>query len=128
MNNEVISAILLGAIPITAGTVVAYWHRATRGTWRQWPAGRSLMGLLGIITVGFAYGVVNRFLGNYPAKFAVAVLLYALFIGAIIFIGLTIRKETILGKAKANHPASAPPAPSSNIDMTVASEKEEIHD
>lgn len=127
MTNELFSAILLTIISITATVVVIYWHVATGGTWRQWPAGRSLMGLLGIIAVGFGFGVVNRFLGAYPAKYAVAVLLYALFVGAIIFIGLTIRKETIRGKAKANHP-SVPPPVAGNVDMTVATEKEEAHD
>lgn len=126
MNNELLSAILLGLIPLTAGTVVIYWHRATRGTWREWPAGRSLMGLLLIITVGFGYGVVNRFLGQYPARYGIAVALYVLFIGAIIFIGWTIRKELRRGEAKAAHPASAPATGA--IDITVATEKESSDD
>lgn len=138
MNNELVSAILLGLIPLTAGTVIFYWNHATGGrlrprkghwcpvgTWREWPAGRSLMGLLGIITVGFAYGVLNRFLGQYPAKFAVAVALYALFIGAIIFIGFTIRKELRVGAAKAAHPANPPVTGS--IDITVASDPDPDH-
>ena len=126
MNNELLSAVLLGIIPLTAGTVVVYWHFATKGTWRQWPAGRSLMGLLGIITVGFSYGVVNRFLGAYPAKFAVAVALYALFIGAIIFIGWTIRREMKRGQSMDQHPSSHPPT--GTIDITVANDKEPSHD
>lgn len=126
MNNELLSAVLLGLIPLVAGTVVIYWHTATRGTWRQWPAGRSLMGLLGIITVGFAYGVLNRFLGQYPARFAIAVALYALFIGAIIFIGLTIRKELRRGQSIQHHPSNQPNT--GTIDITVATDKEPSHD
>lgn len=122
MNNELISAILLGIIPLVAGTVCIYWHVATKGTWRQWPAGRSLMGLLAIITVGFGYGVVNRFLGPYAAKYAVAVGLYALFVGALVFIGLTIRKEMRSGKAKstAKYPIHTGP-----VTVIVATTNEE---
>lgn len=123
MNNETISAVLLGGIALVAGLVVVYWHIATKGTWRHWPAGRSLMGLLGIITVGFGFGIVNRHLGDYPAKFPIATALYAAFLGALIFIGATIRAEMRAGKARARaksaHPTTAP------VTIVVASTNEE---
>lgn len=126
MNNETISAILLGGIALVAAAVVVYWHLATRGTWRHWPAGRSLMGLLAIITVGFGFGVINRFLGDYPAKFPLATALYAAFLGALIFIGSTIRAEMRAGKARANakknHPSTAP------VTIVVATTNEENPD
>lgn len=122
MNNELVSAILLGIIPLTSGIVSVYWHLATRGTWRNWPAGRSLMALLLIITAGFTYGVINRFLGAYPARYAIAVGLYALFVGAIIFIGLTIRKEMRLGKQRLT---SKSPPHTGPVTVTVASTNEE---
>lgn len=128
MNNELISAILLGLVAFSAGTVCAYWHLATRGTWRDWPAGRSLMGLLGIITVGFGYGVVNRFLGAYPSKYAVAVLLYALFIGAIWVIGFTIRHELRRGHTKTQHPSNHCSPATGSIDLPVATDKEPFDD
>ena len=32
-----------------AFVVILYWHLSTKGTWKDWPAGRSLMTLLMII-------------------------------------------------------------------------------
>lgn len=123
MNNETISAVLLGAIALVAGAVVVYWHIATKGTWRHWPAGRSLMGLLIIIMAGFGFGVINRYLGDYPAKFPIATALYGLFLGALAFIGSTIRAEMRAGKARARAkdttPSTAP------VTIVVASTNEE---
>jgi hypothetical protein len=123
--NDIISAALLGIISVVAGWVIIYWHIATKGTWRAWPAGRSLMGLLGIIAVGFSYGVLNRFLGQWPGRAVVSILLYALFVGAIIFIGLTIRKEMRTGKAKAK---SKFPIHTGPVTVIVATKNEETPD
>ena len=123
MNNETISAILLAAIAITAGSVIIYWHMANKGTWRQWPAGRSLMGLLGIITVGFAFGAANRWLGDYATKYHFATALYGLFLGALFFIGSTIRSEMRAGKARAKAKDSTGP-----VTIIVASNNEEKTD
>lgn len=98
--SPVLNAILLGMIPLSSGTVIAYWWWKTRGTWMKYPAGRSLMGLLGIIFVGFGFGVVNFFLGQYPARLAISFTLYLAFITAIILIGFTIRAEMRTGKKK----------------------------
>lgn len=109
--NNFLSGIFLALIPVSSGAVIAYWWWKTRGTWMRYPAGRSLMGLLGIIFVGFGYGVVNRILGDYPAKSAVGFGLYVLFVGAIIAIGFTIRAEMRIGKKRlrAKHPAHTGP-------------------
>lgn len=120
MTTETISAILLGLISLTAGGVVLYWHLATRGTWRRWPAGRSLMGLLSIISIGFGFGAMNRHLGNYPAKFALAAVLYSLFWLALLFIGTTIRAEMRAGKARASAASSTGP-----VTVAVACTNEE---
>jgi small-conductance mechanosensitive channel len=117
--NDIISAVLLGIISLVAGWVAVYWHVATKGTWRQWPAGRSLMGLLAIITVGFGFGVVNRFLGQYPARSAVGIILYTLFVGAIIIIGLTVRAEMRAGKRKLRQKK---PDANGPVTVTVATE------
>lgn len=120
--QDYIAAGLLGIISLVAGTVALYWHRATKGTWRDWPAGQSLMGLLAIITVGFGFGVINRFLGQYPGRAVIGIVLYALFVGAIIWIGLTVRKEMRRGKAKLRdkHPTHTGP-----VNVTVASKNDE---
>ena len=121
--NDIISAALLGIISVVAGWVAIYWHVATKGTWRDWPAGRSLMGLLAIITIGFGYGVVNRFLGpNWPLRPVVSILLYALFVGAIIVIGLTVRSEMRAGKRKQRQKYPTHTGP---VAVIVASKNEE---
>jgi hypothetical protein len=106
-----LSFILLALIPLSSGTVIAYWWWATRGTWVRYPAGRSLMGLLSIIFVGFGYGVTNRIFGDYPGRPIVAFVMYVLFVAAIIAIGFTIRAEMRAGKRhlKKKHPLHTGP-------------------
>jgi hypothetical protein len=120
--NDIISAALLGVISIVAGWVAVYWHLATKGTWRQWPAGRSLMGLLAIIAVGFGFGVVNRFMGMYPGRSVVGIVLYALFVAAIVVIGLTVRSEMRAGKKKQREKKPTHTGP---VVVVVASQNEE---
>ena len=123
--QDIISAVLLGIISLVAGWVAAYWHLATKGTWRDWPAGQSLMGLLSIITVGFAFGVFNRLAGQYWGRSVVGIILYALFVGAIIWIGLTIRKEMRRGKQRTR---SKYPTHTGPVTVVVASKNEEKTD
>lgn len=123
--QDIISAVLLGIISLVAGWVAAYWHLATKGTWRDWPAGQSLMGLLSIITIGFGFGVFNRIAGQYPGRPVVGIILYALFVGAIIWIGLTIRKEMRRGKQRTR---SKYPIHTGPVTVVVASKNEEKTD
>lgn len=109
-------------ISAIAWWVIIYWWKATRGSWWNYPAGRSLMGLLGIIAVGFGWGVLSRILGDYPGRSIIAVVMYLTFIGALIAIGLTIRAEMKAGKQriKAKHPTHSGP-----VVVTVAENHEE---
>lgn len=118
----IISAILLGLICLIASTVIIYWHTTTRGSWRSWPAGQSLMGLLIIIAVGFGVGALNRFLGEYLAKDYILIGLYASFAGALVVIGLTVRKEMREGKARLLTKQKATAGP---VTITVATLNEE---
>lgn len=123
MQTPIINSLLLGLISLASFIVIAYWWVATKGTWRQWPAGRSLMGLLGIIAVGFGFGVINALIGvqGYPAKPYIGFALYVVFVGSIIFIGFTIRREMSRGRSIEHHPASAHPT-TGTIDITVATD------
>jgi hypothetical protein len=122
MTAPLINVICIGIVSAIAFETVWYWHRGTRGTWRDWPAGRSLMYLLLIIAFGFGYGILNQFLGQYGARPFVGFGLYLLFIAALIIIRLTIRKELRTGRSKAAHPSTQ------TIDITVATEKEPSND
>lgn len=125
--NGLISTALLGIIGVAASAVIIYWHVATRGTWREWPAGRSLMGLLAIIALGFLFGLMNRLIPFPLGRSVVAVVLYGAFVWAIIFVGLTIRKEMRAGKARLNDkfPSHTPTGP---VTVIVATKNEEIPD
>lgn len=130
MQTPIINILLTFLTSAVSFWVIIYWHLTTKGTWREWPAGRSLMGLLGIIAFGFGYGVINQIFGaeGYPAKPYIGLALYLVFVGAIIFIGITIRKEMIRGKAKVKHPSNFEPPHTGSIDITVATEKDESHE
>jgi hypothetical protein len=123
--NHHITTVLLGIIAAVATWVITYWHISTKGTWKEWPAGRSLMGLLGIISVGFGYGVFNRILGPWPGQPVTSIVLYALFVWAIIWIGLTIRKEMRFGKKRLNNKYPIHTGP---VTVVVASKNEESPD
>lgn len=100
MNIEtIIIATLLFIISGTAASVVLYWHITTKGSWKRWPAGRSLMALLIIICIGHGWGAVNR-LADYPLKQTILMGLYAVFALALVRIGITIHKEMATGRAK----------------------------
>jgi hypothetical protein len=122
MTAPLINVIFIGIVSALALETVWYWHRSTRGTWREWPAGRSLMYLLLIIGFGFGYGIINQFLGQYPARAFVGFGLYLLFIAALVIIRLTIRAEMRRGKnrLKAKLPTATGP-----VDVTVATTNEE---
>lgn len=101
MSADTTIAILQTLIAAIAASVIVYWHVATRGAWSHWPAGRSLMALLGIITVGHAWRGVNRLVGaEYVSKDPVSVVLYAVFAMTLVLVGFTIRRELRAGKAR----------------------------
>lgn len=109
-------------ISAIASTIIIYWWRATRGTWKDYPAGRSLMGLLGIIAVGFGWGVMSRLVGDYPGRDVLAVLMYLTFISALVYIGITIRTEMRYGKQRLTRKE---PTTSGPVIVTVATTNEE---
>ena len=83
-----------------AFVVILYWHLSTKGTWKDWPAGRSLMALLAIIAVGYAWRGVNRLVGDYPLEEPLLLVLYCAIVLALAQIGLTIRRELRAGRAR----------------------------
>lgn len=122
MTQPLLVVALIALVSAIAFETIIYWHRSTKGTWREWPAGRSLMYLLVIIASGFGFGVVNQFFGQYPLRPIVGFILYGLFIAALIVIRLTIRVEMRRGQrvVKTKLPTTTGP-----VDITVATENEE---
>lgn len=91
-------------VSLTAAWTIIYWHIATKGAWRQWPAGRSLMSLLAIICIGYAWRIVNRLTPDYALEEPLLGMLYVCFSISLIRIARTIRRELAAGKTKANNP------------------------
>lgn len=92
-------------VSLTAAWTILFWHFSTKGSWRQWPAGRSLMSLLAIICIGYAWRVVNRLTPDYALEEPLLGLLYIFFSISLIRIARTIRKELAVGKSETTvHP------------------------
>jgi hypothetical protein len=123
MTAPLLNVIMIGIIALIATEIVLYWHVRTKGTWREWPAGRSLMYLLLIIAVGFSFGIVNQFLGQYAARVWVGGFLYGGFISALIIIRFTIRAEMKRGERKLLQ--TKLPTTTGPVDITVATKNEE---
>ncbi|WP_324644143.1 hypothetical protein [Pseudarthrobacter sp. LT1] len=95
-----LNAAVIGLVGLVTIGLMVYWHRSTRGSWKLWPAGRSLMTLLGVIVIITVNAAVNVLLPRYPGKVELYFGLYLLLLGALIHIGYTIRAEMRAGKAR----------------------------
>jgi uncharacterized membrane protein YfcA len=127
MTQPLFIVALIGLVSIIATETIVYWHRATRGSWRNWPAGRSLMYLLAIIATGFGFGVLNQFLGQYALRPAFGFVLYLAFIAALVIIRITIAAEMRRGRRQKL--TTTLPTPDGAVDVTVATtNKESSHD
>jgi uncharacterized membrane protein YfcA len=112
------------AVCFTAIGVIIYWWRATRGSWMDWPAGQSLMGLLAIIAVISGWAGLNTFVlpPRYEWKIFSYFVLYGVLELSLLWIGRTIRNEMRRGKArqvKKKVPATGP------VTVVVATENKE---
>lgn len=128
MTAPLLNVILIGIVSVLAFETMLYWHVTTKGTWRDWPAGRSLMYLLLIIAASFGYGILNQFAGQYAARPLVGFGLYIAFVVGLVVIRLTIRAEMRRGRTKARHPANHPQPMTGSIDLPVATDKEPSND
>lgn len=89
-----INSLLIGAVSLTALTVMIYWHRATNGGWRRYSTGRTNMHLLAIIFFITLNAAVQTLIPlPLPAKAAFYFSLYIIFAIALARIGLNIRAE-----------------------------------
>lgn len=113
-----LNAAVIGVVALVTLALMIYWHVKTKGSWRLWPAGRSLMQLFGVILIITTNAAVNILIPLYPGKIALYFGLYLLLLAALIKIGFTIRSEMRIGQAKRQdkNPSSTGP-----ITVTVAS-------
>lgn len=120
-----INGIIIAAVFVAALAVIIYWHRVTRGSWKDWPAGRSLMGLLTVIVLisGMAATNVLFLPPAWPGKVVVYLALYSLVFVALIYIGGTIHHEMKRGKARLQQ--KKPHDPTGPVTVTVATKNEE---
>lgn len=111
-----INSLLIGLVALVALAVIIYWHRATYGGWRRYPAGRTQMHLLVIIFVITANAAVQNLIPlPLTVKAAFYFGLYIIFAVALVRIGLTIRAEILRGRRDAviaAHPSNTEKEPS----------------
>lgn len=101
MGLQPINVVLIGSVTLAAASVMAYWWVKTRGTWWRWPAGRSLMALLGIITAITGNAVIHSVIRFPPeVKTITYSILYVMMLSSISLIGGTIRAEMIRGQQR----------------------------
>lgn len=93
---------LMMIVSLTALAVIFYWWIATRGSWMEWPAGRALMGLLGIIVIISGWAAINTLWlqGPYPAKVYLYFALYTALEVSLLVIGITIKREMRRGRQR----------------------------
>lgn len=100
MNSEtwqLLAGIMFGVMFAEVAWVISYWWIKTKGEWMKWPAGRSMMGLLGILGVITGSVTVNRifFPFGWDGQQIFFLSLYLCLIWALAVVGLTIRAELI---------------------------------
>lgn len=81
---------LIGLVCVTTFVVMVYWHVTVRGRWHRYSSGKSLMGLLGIITGITALATFSTFYGPFPARPVVYAVAYVLLEVAILLVGFSI--------------------------------------
>lgn len=95
------NGLLILAVAIVSAYNAIYWWAATRGSWRDWPAGRSLMALLislALMASTAAFTVLIRY--DYPGKRFWYALLYTLVLISLIYVGHTIHAEIRKGRLR----------------------------
>ncbi|QWY81334.1 membrane protein [Arthrobacter phage Rizwana] len=117
-----LNALVIAVVGVCTLVVMIYWHTVTKGTWKRWPAGQSLMLLLAIIAVITLNAAVNILVPHYWGKVGLYFGLYGALILAIFFIGWTIRKEMRKGKARLVSKTTTPTGP---VNVIVADTNEE---
>lgn len=115
-----LNGIFMFTVSATAIAVMAYWWIVTRGSWMQWPAGRSLMGLLAIIALITAWAGLNTLVlpPRYDFKIISYFVLYGIFEAALLVILATIHREMKRGAARLR--AKKPANPTGPVIVTVA--------
>lgn len=99
MGLQPLNVILIGLVSLSAAGVMAYWWIVTKGRWWDWPAGRSLMALLAIISVITGNAVIHSVFPIGPASKTITyALLYVLMLSCMGLIGCTIRTEMRKGQ------------------------------
>lgn len=121
-----LNAAVIGLVALVTLGLMAYWHFRTRGSWKEWPAGRSLMQLFAVIFILTGNAAINILVPPYPWKIHLYFGLYILLFVALIRIGFTIRSE--MRKGLAREAAAAKKPKTGPVTVVVASENKEAAD
>ncbi|OIH81970.1 hypothetical protein BLJ79_21670 [Arthrobacter sp. UCD-GKA] len=93
MTIQPLTGILM-AVALTETVVVMIgWHRMTNGAWTGFPAGRVLMGLLGVLAAILTLATISSWLPGFPGRPWIYVGLYMSLIVVLGWLGWTIFRE-----------------------------------
>lgn len=90
MTIQPLTGILMAVEFFSVLIVMIGWHVLTRGSWRHWAAGVSLMGLLATIAAITALASVSSFFPMFPGRALAYIILYSLLIVTTWLIGWAI--------------------------------------
>ena len=108
MTIQPLTGILIGTALLETLVVMLGWHWITRGGWQGFPAGRVLMGLLGVQSAILTLAAASSFFPGFTGRPYVYIALYVVLIIAVGRLGYTIFTE------QRSHRGKRPPDPPTN--------------
>lgn len=99
MMLTTVNAFLILLVCLASITNMVLWHVTGKGAWRAHKAGRAIMSLLGIIAVITGLAAFSIFVGPFPYRSTVYIVLYSYMLFVLLNIG-----STILSIQRVNNP------------------------
>lgn len=93
MIYQPLTGVLIGGAMLQTFVIMIVWHCVTRGAWFKFPAGRVLMGLLGIMLAILVLATTSSFYPMLPFRAELYVVLYTILNISLAILGVTIVRE-----------------------------------
>lgn len=90
MTIQPITGILIALVLVLTLVTMGVWQHLTKGAWRNYSAGKALMGLLGVQTAILTLATATTWFGEWPGRPWMYIVVYLLLAGAQARIAWTI--------------------------------------
>jgi hypothetical protein len=90
MTIQPLTGILIAIVLALTIVTMGVWHYLSRGAWKHYAAGKSLMSLLGVQTAILTLAAATSWFGEFPGRPWAYIIVYLLLIGAQARIAWTI--------------------------------------